>query len=127
MIELYQEAVVSGARREPAAAELVLPSRTLRRWIEADGTIKTGGRLGAVRPAPSNRSSEMERAEVLKVCHSKTYGSLPPSQIVPRLADQGIYLASESTFYRILKAADQQHHSGRAKALRESGAPQATV
>lgn len=123
MIALYQEAVASGARREPAAAELALPSRTLRRWIEADGTIKADGRPEAVRPAPSNRLSEVERAEVLKVCHSKTYGSLPPSQIVPRLADQGIYLASESTFYRILKAADQQHHRGRAKAPRESGSP----
>ena len=41
---------------------------------------------------------------------------LPPGQIVPRLADQGVYLASESTFYRVLRAHDLQHHQGRAKA-----------
>uniref|UniRef100_UPI001CBCFA3D IS3 family transposase n=1 Tax=Tateyamaria pelophila TaxID=328415 RepID=UPI001CBCFA3D len=38
-----------------------------------------------------------------------------PSQIVPRLADQGQYLASESSFYRILRAQGQQHHRGRAR------------
>ena len=48
---------------------------------------------------------------------------LPPSQIVPRLADLGVYLASESSFYRILKAADQLHHRGRAKAKPKSRPP----
>jgi transposase InsO family protein len=49
------------------------------------------------------------------VCHSKEFASLPPSQIVPRLADQGRYIASESSFYRVLRAEGQQHHRGRAK------------
>lgn len=34
---------------------------------------------------------------------------------MPRLADQGRYLASESSFYRILRAEGQQQHRGRAK------------
>jgi putative transposase len=37
---------------------------------------------------------------------------LPPSQIVPKLADQKIYLASESTFYRILREEEQLKHRG---------------
>ena len=41
--------------------------------------------------------------------------ALPPGQIVPRLADKGGYLVSESTFYRVLRAHDLQHHRGRAK------------
>jgi putative transposase len=48
---------------------------------------------------------------------------LPPSQIVPRLADQGRYLASEATFYRVLKAADQQHRRGRGHASHKHAAP----
>jgi transposase InsO family protein len=44
------------------------------------------------------------------VANSEEYGHLPPSQIVPRLADQGHYLASESTFYRLLRAANQLTH-----------------
>ncbi|MFE8114737.1 IS3 family transposase, partial [Brenneria goodwinii] len=39
-----------------------------------------------------------------------------PAQIVPRLADNGIYLASESTFYRILRRHGQVHHRGRSRA-----------
>lgn len=37
---------------------------------------------------------------------------MPPSQIVPALADEGVYVASESSFYRVLRAAGQQHHRG---------------
>ena len=48
---------------------------------------------------------------------------MPPSQIVPRLADQGRYLASESSFYRILRAADQQHRRGRSQPPRHVPAP----
>jgi hypothetical protein len=40
---------------------------------------------------------------------------LPPSQIVPSLADRGVYVASESSFYRVLRSALQQHHRGRAR------------
>ncbi len=52
---------------------------------------------------------------MLDTCNSQAFESLPPSQIVPRLADQGRYLASEASFYRILRAEEQQHHRGRAK------------
>lgn len=38
-----------------------------------------------------------------------------PHRIVARLADQGIWLASESTFYRVLKEAEQQHPRGRSR------------
>lgn len=64
---------------------------------------------------PSNKLSNEEIAEILTVCNHADYASLSPSQIVPRLADEGIYLASESTFYRLLKANKQLHHRGRAK------------
>jgi transposase InsO family protein len=60
--------------------------------------------------------SEAECAEVLRVCSEPRFASLPPSQIVPRLADEGVYLASESSFYRVLHAAGQQQHRGRAEA-----------
>ena len=69
----------------------------------------------APRPAPRNKLSEEERRAVLDACNSQAFESLPPSQIVPRLADQGRYLASEASFYRILRAEGQQHHRGRAK------------
>jgi putative transposase len=73
-------------------------------------------RPAAVRPKPHNALTEPERQAIVEVCNQPEYASLPPSQIVPKLMDQGHYLGSESSFYRVLKAANQQHHRGRSKA-----------
>lgn len=59
----------------------------------------------------------------IAICHEPDYASLPPGQIVPRLADQGQYIASESSFYRILHDADEQHHRGRSRAPQPPTAP----
>ena len=40
---------------------------------------------------------------------------MPPSQIIPSLVDKGIYIASESSFYRILRKEGQLKHRGKAK------------
>lgn len=113
-IALIEEAVTAGARRSNACAELEISARTQRRWTKG-GQIRVDQRPVITRPEPRNKLSEAERTAVLDVCNCKEFASLPLSQIVPRLADQGKYLASESSFYRILRAQGQQHHRGRAK------------
>ncbi|WP_344559757.1 DDE-type integrase/transposase/recombinase, partial [Kitasatospora saccharophila] len=113
-VALINEAITGGARRAKACAELEISDRTLRRWTK-DGQIHADQRPLVPRPEPANKLSTEERAAVLDVCNSAEFASLPPSQIVPKLADQGRYLASESSFYRILRADGQQHHRGRAK------------
>ncbi|WP_237249835.1 IS630 family transposase, partial [Pseudomonas syringae] len=60
---------------------------------------------------------------IITLCNSPEYAHLPPSQIVPRLADQGCYLASEATFYRVLRAAGQQQRRGRSQRPRRYAAP----
>jgi putative transposase len=37
----------------------------------------------------------------VSVLRSARYAHLPPKQLVPQLADEGVYLASESTIYRL--------------------------
>ena len=111
---LIEEAVTAGARRAKGCAELEISDRTLRRWTK-DGHVQPDLRPLVPRPEPANKLSAAERAAVLEACNSTEFASLPPSQIVPKLADQGRYLASESSFYRILRADGQQHHRGRAK------------
>jgi len=108
--------VLAGARRDKAAQELEIPLRSLRRWRDEQGTVLEDKRPVATRPEPKNKLSETEREQILATCNDEEYASLPPSQIVPRLADKGVYLASESTMYRVLKAANQQHHRGKSKA-----------
>ena len=113
-VVLINEAVSTGARRAKACSELEISDRTLRRWTN-DGQIHADQRPFVSRPEPANKLSADERAAVLQACNSTEFSSLPPSQIVPKLADQGRYLASESSFYRILHAEGQQNHRGRTK------------
>jgi hypothetical protein len=65
-----------------------------------------------------NRLSEQERERILAVANSAEFGQLPPSQIAPRLADHGCYIASESSFYRALRAANQVKHRSAARPAR---------
>jgi putative transposase len=51
----------------------------------------------------ANRINAHERAQILEVANSERYRNLPPTSIVSSLADEGLYLASESTFYRTLR------------------------
>lgn len=118
------EAVNAGARRSRACAIVGITVRTLQRWKPKGAErVCEDQRPLAERLAPANKLSAEERRQVLDTCNQPQYASLPPSQIVPKLADQGIYLASESSFYRILHAANQLHRRGRAKAPQPSRAP----
>ena len=69
-----------------------------------------------MRPIPAHALSEAERAHLLVVANEPRFASVPPARIVPMLADEGIYLASESTFSRVLKTHGQTAHRGAARA-----------
>jgi len=112
---LINETVENGARKYKACEELGISVRTCQRWTEA-GEVKCDGRAGAMRSTPRNQLSSEERARVLEVINSENFKDLPPSQIVPALADKGQYIASQSSFYRIMHEHKQQHHRGRSKA-----------
>ena len=108
VIALLNESVTAGARQAKACEVLGLSERTLQRWQTGE-TIHCDQR--SFRDCqPPHKLTAIERAEVLTVANSDDFGHLPPSQIVPRLADQGSYLASESTFYRILREEKQLAH-----------------
>lgn len=121
-ITLIDEAVTAGARTGKACDVLGISSRTLRRW-RARGCL-TDARKGAPRHCPHALSME-EKRRIRDVCNQPEYRSLPPAQIVPRLADQGVYLASESSFYRVLREYGQNHRRGRAEPPRTVARPKA--
>lgn len=113
-----EEAHAAGARLRPACETAGIDVRTLQRWKAADGLRAGDKRPQAIRPVPAHALSEAERAQVLAVANEPRFASLPPARIVPMLADEGIYLASESTFSRLLREQGQTTHRGRAKAPR---------
>ena len=115
-VMLIREANQAGCRLRVACTEVEISVRTFQRWVaEGDEAIVADRRTTNERPEPANKLSEEERDEVLKVVNSVEFGSLAPCQIVPILADRGEYVASESTMYRLLREAQQQHDRGRAR------------
>ena len=89
--------------------------RTLQRWQAHEGFTQGDGRPQAVRPIPSHALSPHERARLLAVANEPRFAAVPPARIVPMLADEGVYLASESSFTRVLRAHGQSRHRGPAK------------
>jgi len=108
----------AGARLHLVCEIAGIDLRTLQRWKAHDGLVAGDGRPQAVRPVPSHALSAAERAELLRVANEPRFAAVPPARIVPMLADEGVYLASESSFSRVLRAQGQSAHRGRAKAPR---------
>ncbi|MFP3559472.1 IS3 family transposase [Paraburkholderia sp. SIMBA_049] len=121
--ELVDEATTAGARQARACAVLGLSARTVQRW-QGGGPEAVDGRTLRHHDAVHKLSIE-ERAELLAVANSVEFGHLPPSQIVPRLADQGRYIASESTFYRVLREENQLAHRRSERPARARSKPRA--
>ena len=126
-IDLIEEAVTAGARRHKACAVLEIDVRTLQRWRKAlreKQILEDRRKAAAAERTPANKLGDEERERVLTICNRPEFQSLPPSQIVPRLADEGEYVASESTLYRVLREADQANRRGRAQAPRTVSKPE---
>jgi transposase InsO family protein len=105
--ELIVEATKAGARQSRACEILGLDARTVQRW-RRDG-IGDDRRMGP-KTAPGNKLTKAERERIVEVANSAAYRELSPKQIVPRLADQGDYIASESSFYRVLREQGEMSH-----------------
>lgn len=113
-VELIAEAAASGARLFKACEKVGIAPCTYRRW-QSEGEVIEDRRPTASRPEPVNKLGPEERKRLLSVFHQPVFQSMPPSQVVPALADEGVYLASESTCYRVLHEVGQQNDRGRAR------------
>jgi transposase InsO family protein len=116
MAQAVEEAHAEGARLKPACELVGITVRTLQRWKANEGLTHGDRRPEAVRATPSHALTEAERERLLEVANEPRFADVPPARIVPILADEGVYLASESSFHRVLRAAGQNGHRGRAKA-----------
>lgn len=106
------EALREGVSLEAACSRLGVSPRTVQRWRKPQSAED---RRCGPRTQPANSLSQAERQRVLQVANSEHYRDLSPKQIVPRLADEGLYVASESTFYRVLREHEQLQHRGKAR------------
>lgn len=111
-IQSIETAVKQGARQNLACDIIGITPRSLQNWR----IVGLEDQRQTVTKKPANKLSEQEREQVLAVCNNEEFKDQSPKQIVPALADKGLYIASESSFYRILRNKGQLAHRGRASA-----------
>jgi transposase InsO family protein len=111
-MELLDEAVRDGARASRACEVIGLSRRSVERWRK---TPEIGDQRNGPRSAPSHKLTAEERAHLLEVANHPDFRDKSPRQIVPTLADRGQYIASESTFYRVLEEEGQLNHRERSR------------
>lgn len=121
ILQLVSETVTDGASQEKTCEVLGVTEKSVQRWRLLP-TLEDQRR--GPNTAPANKLSSEERAKLVAVATSNEFCDVSPHQIVPRLADQGQYLASESTLYRVLRADKLLAHRGRSKP-RETARPRA--
>ncbi len=100
IVELIDEAVHGGARRARACKVAGLDTRTVERWrkrIDGDD-LRRGPKT-----RPANALTADEEAKIVELATAPEFVGLSPHQLVPKLADISIYVASESTVYRVLR------------------------
>lgn len=112
VIALADEAVRSGCRQSQVCAALGVNERTLQRWRFSG---EHGDRRQGPLSTPSHKLTEQEREKIVSIASCTTYCNMTPWQIVPKLADEGDYIASEASFYRVLRENNLSTHRGSAK------------
>lgn len=122
IIELINEARESGARQSTACEAIGISAKTFQRWNRPGNA--QDGRLEA-QHEPRNKLTALERQRIIKLANEPEYADLPPNKIVPKLADKGQFIASESSFYRVLKAEKQLSHRQQSKPTRQIKKPRA--
>jgi len=116
VVVAIDEAVLSGARQFKACEVVGISERTYQRW-KVQGNDTKDGRPDALRPIPANKLHLEEEKRILEVMNQKEHRSLSPNQVFHKLIDkEGIYIASVSSFYRVLRYFGQVNHRGYAKA-----------
>lgn len=113
------EAVDAGARKKAACSMMGITCRTLENWNKQGFADR---RKGASKTVPK-KLTDKERKAIVEVCNSDRFKDLTPHEIVAILAQEGVYHASESTFYRILKEERLLHHRSDSKPRKKPEVP----
>jgi transposase InsO family protein len=119
------EAVANGATVEGAADAIGLTARTVERWKKVPDGV--GDLRAGPKTAPSNALTAEERKQIVEIATSPEYRNISVRQLVPRLADEGVYVASESSFYRVLHEEGMMAHREHARPASGKSKPRSHV
>lgn len=119
-IQHINEAKTAGARQSKACEVSGISTKTFQRWCGKNGG--KDGRLETGRE-PHNKLSELERRRIINTACEDEYAELSAAKLVPTLADKGVYIGSESTVYRVLKAEGQIKHRQKSNPVKKNNRP----
>ena len=103
-------------RARDSVAAATRSGSMLGRYSAGCSKGQTAVETGGADPKLSRPTSSVPKSEhALELLTSKQFCDLPPSQLVPTLADMDIYVASESTMHRLLAEERLAAHRGRVK------------
>lgn len=107
-VELIQEANENGARIWRACETLEISVSTFERWRRGKYLDQ---RKGAPKFVP-RKLTEKEKENIINISCNEEYKDLNPYKIHASLLDKGVYIASTSSFYRVLRESGLIHHRG---------------
>lgn len=110
-IELINEALENGARKEKACEIIEINIRTIQRW--ENGNI-IDQRKGSDKNVPK-KLTDKEKKQIIDIACNDRFKDMNPYEIVAILAEEGTYIASERSFYRVLKENNMLKHRGKRK------------
>ncbi len=122
LIKWVQEAQSSGASQAKACRLLGLSEKSIQRWIKKENM--QDGRIEAIK-TPANRLTDIECQKIIQIANSDEYADLSASKIVPKLLDKGIWIASVSSFNRVMKNHNLLTHREKSKPAKTVAKPQA--
>lgn len=118
-LSLIIEAVDAEARLHKACEALEISVSTFRRWKE--GAIEDK-RKGAIKKIPRKLTAK-EEAKIIEVSCNKEYRDKNVYELHANLLDKGIYIASISSFYRVLRKNKMINHRQNTKPGVHAGNP----
>ena len=118
-VTLIQEANASGARIWKACETLEISVSTFERWRKGKYSDQ---RKGAPKQVPRKLTKE-EKEKLIDLSCNEEYKDYNPYKIHASLLDKGTYIASISSFYRVLREAGLIHHRGNSRPGTRHNAP----
>ena len=97
---MIDEVVSAGVRQFKACEVLRLSVRTIQNWRKRPGQ---GDLRRGPKSAPAHKLTDKARAIALAELNKPENAALCPGQLVAKLADEGKYLMSESSMYRMMR------------------------
>lgn len=119
-MDFLYEGLNAGATIKAVADLIGICSRTLRRWgLDISGQRFSVDRQKSAPREVAYRFTAKERRRVIDSVNDPRFADLTPAQIVAILAEERMYVGSESTIYRIMRQEGLLNHRGRARSPRE--------